>query len=113
MAIVSEASLSNCYDIKSADLSLVALVLKTTDIASISKALVEQMAESPGFFDQDPVIIDVSSLTVEQDTPSIDLVALLPLLREHGLVPLAILQDQWAAARFSTSFVPPCDRGMT
>ena len=96
MAIVSEPSLSNCYDIKSADLSLVALVLKTTDITSISKALVQQMAESPGFFDQDPVIIDVSSLNVEQDAPSIDFEALLPLLREHGLVPLAIkgAQDQ-------------------
>ncbi|PUE54311.1 septum site-determining protein MinC [Limnohabitans parvus] len=90
MAIVSEASISNCYDIKSADLSLVALVLKTADIAAISQALVQQLKESPGFFDQDPLIIDVSFLGSEQDLPSIDFQALLPLLREHGLVPLAI-----------------------
>ena len=90
MAIVSEAPLSNCYDIKSADLSLVALVLKTTDIAAITQALVQQLAESPGFFDQDPVIIDVGFLNVEENAPFIDFKTLLPLLREHGLVPLAI-----------------------
>lgn len=90
MAIVSEDPLANCYDIKSADLSLVALLLKTTDITFISQALTRQMTESPGFFDQDPVIIDVSSLSFEQDTPLIDLGALLPLLHEHGLIPLAI-----------------------
>ncbi len=90
MAIVSEDPLPTCYDIKSADLSLVALLLKTTDITSISQALSRQMTESPGFFDQDPVIIDVTSLNFEGGTPLIDLGALLPLLREHGLLPLAI-----------------------
>ena len=90
MAIVSEAPLSHCYDIKSADLSLLALVLKTTDIQAISQTLVNQLAESPGFFDQDPVIIDVSFLNSEENDATIDLQALLPLLREQGLLPLAI-----------------------
>ncbi len=90
MAIVSEDPLSNCYDIKSADLSLVALVLKTTDISAISNSLVKEMTESPGFFDHDPVIIDVSSLSFEPNMPFINFEALLPLLREHGLLPLAI-----------------------
>ena len=54
MAIVSESPQSHCYDIKSADLSLLALVLKTTDIQAISQALAQQLAESPGFFEQDP-----------------------------------------------------------
>lgn len=102
MAIASEAPLSHCYDIKSADLSLLALVLKTTDIATISKALQEQLAESPGFFEQDPVIIDVSFLTSEENDASIDLKALLPVLREQGLLPLAIKGAQgalWAQAK--------------
>ncbi|MEK7345776.1 MAG: septum site-determining protein MinC [Pseudomonadota bacterium] len=96
MAIVSEAPLSHCYDIKSADLSLLALVLKTTDIQAISQALVQQLAESPGFFDQDPVIIDVSFLNVEENDTPIELAALLPLLREQGLLPLAIKGAQGA-----------------
>lgn len=90
MAIVSEAPLSHCYDIKSADLSMLALVLKTTDIQAISQALEAQLAESPGFFEQDPVIIDVSFLNSEENNTAIDLQALLPLLRTHGLLPLAI-----------------------
>ena len=90
MAIVSEAPLSNCYDIKSADLSLVALVLKTTDLQAIAQALKQQLDESPGFFDQDPVIIDVSFLNLEENDASIDLSSLLPLLREQALWPLAI-----------------------
>jgi septum site-determining protein MinC len=62
MAIVSEDPSSSCYDIKSADLSLVALVLKTHDVTLVNAALKRQMDESPGFFDQDPVLIDVSHL---------------------------------------------------
>jgi len=90
MAIVSEAPLSNCYDIKSADLSLVALVLKTTDLQAIAQALKQQLDESPGFFDQDPVIIDVSFLNLEENDRTFDLSSLLPLLREQALWPLAI-----------------------
>ena len=89
MAIVSEDPSLPCYDIKSADLSLVALLLKTTDIEAVSQALKQQMAESPGFFDQDPLVIDVSALSLEPNQ-SIDLAALMLVLREHQLVPLAI-----------------------
>jgi len=45
MAIVSEAPFSNCYDIKSADLSLLALVLKTTDLQAIAQALKQQLTK--------------------------------------------------------------------
>ncbi|WP_299510889.1 septum site-determining protein MinC [uncultured Limnohabitans sp.] len=89
MAIVSEDPSLPCCDIKSADLSLVALLLKTTDIDAVSKALQQQLAQSPGFFDQDPVVIDVSGLALEAHE-TIDLHALMSVLREHALVPLAI-----------------------
>ncbi|WP_291917625.1 septum site-determining protein MinC [Limnohabitans sp.] len=89
MAIASEDPSNPCYEIKSADLSLVALLLKTTDIAEVARALKQQMAESPGFFDQDPVVIDVSGLGLVDDE-TIDLKGLMAVLREHALVPLAI-----------------------
>ena len=89
MAIASEDPSNPCYEIKSADLSLVALLLKTTDIAEVSRALKQQLAESLGFFDQDPVVIDVSALALVDDE-TIDLVRLMAVLREHALVPLAI-----------------------
>ena len=91
MTIDSEAAMSNCYDIKSADLSLVALVLKTTDIQAISRALLRQMTESPGFFEQDPVIVDVGFIDIEQHAVlSLGLINLLSVLREHGLMPVAV-----------------------
>lgn len=89
MAIASEDPSNPCYEIKSADLSLVALLLKTTDITEVSRALKQQMAESPGFFDQDPVVIDVSGLGLVKDE-TIELEQLMVVLREYALVPLAI-----------------------
>ncbi len=89
MSIASEDPNHPCFEIKSADLSLVALLLKTTDIAKVSLALKQQMAESPGFFDQDPVVIDISGLNLA-DGETIDLKTLMTVLREHALVPLAI-----------------------
>jgi septum site-determining protein MinC len=90
MATDSDAPSFHCYDIKSADLPLVALVLKTTDVDAVSKALSQQLAESPGFFDQDPLVIDVTGLSEDLQATVFDLSKLLAVLREQGLVPLAI-----------------------
>lgn len=89
MAIASEDPHNPCFEIKSADLSLVAVMLKTTDMAEVSRVLEQQMAESPGFFDQDPVVIDVSGLNLTEEE-TIDLKSLMAVLRAHALVPLAI-----------------------
>ena len=90
MAPESDTPLSLCYDIKSADLPLVALLLKTTQIDAVSAALSQQLAESPGFFDHDPLVIDVTALSQEVQGSEFDLVKLMGVLRHHGLVPLAI-----------------------
>ena len=90
MASVSDAPISHCYDIKSADLPLVALLLKTTDLDALSQALNQQLSESPGFFDHDPLVIDVSALPDHSQTANFDLSRLLNILRTQGLVPLAI-----------------------
>jgi septum site-determining protein MinC len=89
MSIASEDAQNPCFEIKSADLSLVALLLKTTDMAAVSRALKQQLAESPGFFDQDPVVVDISALSL-MDDETIDFQVLMAALREHALVPLAI-----------------------
>jgi septum site-determining protein MinC len=51
--------------------------------------LKQQLAESPGFFDHDPVVIDISALSL-MDDETIDFKSLIAVLREHALVPLAI-----------------------
>jgi septum site-determining protein MinC len=90
MSLASAAPLSHCYDIKSADLPLLALLLKTTDLQAVDAALKAQLAETPGFFDHDPMVIDVSALELDETCPVMDFAALIALLQGHGLVPLAI-----------------------
>lgn len=75
------------YEIKSADLPLLAFQLKTADVESVAQALALQLAETPGFFDQDPAILDLDGLT---DGPAPDFPALMALLHSHGLRPVAI-----------------------
>ena len=76
------------YDIKSADLPLVAFQLKSTDLLAVDAALSEQLRETPDFFDQDPVVIDLDAL--QSDESSIDFETCIAVLRKHGLRPVAV-----------------------
>ena len=97
------------YDIKSADLPLVAFQLKSVDLLAVGQALQAQLAESPGFFDQDPVLIDLDTLPPESGT--IDFSALTGLLRQHGLRPVAIktTQSDWLQAARDAGLVQADD----
>ena len=88
------------YEIKSADLPLLAFQLKSADLQAVALALQAQLEESPGFFDQDPVLLDLDALP--EDTPLPDLSALCQLLVQHSLRPVAVKSaraDALAAAR--------------
>ena len=76
------------YDIKSADLPLLAFQLKSADLHAVALALQTQREESPGFFDQDPVLLDLDALPEDSATP--DIAALCRLLEQHGLRPVAL-----------------------
>ena len=76
------------YEIKSADLPLLAFQPKSSELQALAQALQAQLAESPGFFDQDPVLLDLDALP--EDSPDPDLPALCQLLTQHGLRPVAI-----------------------
>lgn len=75
------------YEIKSADLPLVAFQLKTSDVQVVAQALAAQLAETPNFFEQDPAILDLDGLG---DGPAPDFAALIAVLQNHGLRPLAV-----------------------
>ena len=90
------------YEIKSADLPLLAFQLKSTDVQAVALALQAQLEESPGFFDQDPVLLDLDALPEDSALP--DISALCQLLVQHGLRPVAVKSaraDAVAAARQS------------
>ncbi len=88
MAVVAKAhTASTIFDLKSATLTLVALVLKTTDWAELERELDERFGNVPDFFDHDPVSIDLTA--VRDAATDLDLAALMALLRRHKMVPVA------------------------
>lgn len=86
--VVAASTASQAFELKSATLSLVAVMLKTTDLAQLSQALDERFADAPGLFDQDPVAIDLSQ--VRDAAEPIDFVVLVQLLRGHKMLPVAV-----------------------
>jgi len=96
------------FEIKSAQLPLVALMLKTADWDVLAADLRKQFGaqgESPDFFDHDALLIDFSHLPA--DTPFQDLVPLLKVLRSCQLVPVAIrgAGPHWMASALAVGLV--------
>ena len=87
MAVAVPAKNVPLLELRSAALTLVAVVLKTTDLSVLAQELAERVAATPGLFDKDPVAIDLSR--VREASEPIELAALIALLRSHHLVPVA------------------------
>jgi len=68
-------------------LTLMILHLFETDNEKIAEQLAEKISKAPGFFQQAPVIIDLHAV---HDDNNIKLAELVRLLRNHGLIPVAI-----------------------
>ncbi len=88
MALTTSAQARTSFDLKSASLPVVAVVLKTTDAALFAADLADRVADAPGFFDNDPVLIDLAS--VREAEESIDFAAIVALLRSHSTLPVAV-----------------------
>ncbi len=100
MAAVPSETLPAGLELRSAALSLVALVLKSTDLDALAAALERRAQTAPGLFDDEPVAVDLSGVATLHDP--IDFPALLGLLRRHRMMPLAARGgsfEQMAAAR--------------
>jgi septum site-determining protein MinC len=83
--------MSVSFEIKSAQLPLVALLLKTGDLAKVQIDLLRQFgpeSDNADFFDNDALVVD-ASLVQAQDALG-DLAALLETLRVCHLVPIAV-----------------------
>ncbi|MFN7152218.1 MAG: septum site-determining protein MinC [Acidovorax sp.] len=88
MALTTSAQARTSFDLKSASLPVVAVVLKTTDAALFAADLADRVADAPGFFDNDPVLIDLAP--VREAEESIDFAAIVALLRSHSTLPVAV-----------------------
>ena len=102
MADASAARTRAVFEFKSATLPLIAVILKTTDLGVLAEALDAQLADSPDFFEQEPVVIDLSLLQNEASDADIDFATLRGLLARHQTQPVAVRggsDAQNAAAR--------------
>lgn len=100
MAAAPAKSVHAAFDLKSANLPLVALALKSADLATISAELTARFGKTPDYFDHDAVVLDLTA--VAEDNAEIDFGALLPLLRSFRMSPVAVRagsEAQMAAAR--------------
>ena len=85
------------FEIKSANLPLVAMLLKSNDLDLLAQELRERFGDIPDFFDNDPLVVD---LTPAGDG-DIDFRELARLLRGYRVVPIGVrggTEDQMAAA---------------
>ncbi|HEY9067749.1 MAG TPA: septum site-determining protein MinC [Burkholderiaceae bacterium] len=76
------------FALRSAKLTTVALLLETADPGALAAALEAQASGTAPLFENDPVIVDLAKLR-EADAP-VAWDELLPLLRRHGMVPVAV-----------------------
>ena len=89
------------FEIKSANFPLVALLLKSTNLAALAREMTLRFGDIPDFFDQDALVIDLSPLQ-KGGAADIDFAALVDLLSSYRLVPIAVRGGnpaQMAAAR--------------
>lgn len=81
------------FEIKSANLALMALRLKSPDLQLLAREMDARFGDMPGFFDQDLVVIDLSALQKpdpDENAPEIDFSAMVALLTSYRLVPIAV-----------------------
>lgn len=88
MAAKSQAPTRASFELKSAQLPVVAVVLKSTDGAELALQFERQLGDDKAFFDDDLVLIDLAA--VADDASPLDFAALLALLREHRTRPVAV-----------------------
>ncbi len=87
MADASAARAQAIFEFKSATLPLIAVILKTADLQLLAAALDAQLADSPDFIEQEPVVIDLSQLQAPEAGVPIDFAALRALLARHQTQP--------------------------
>jgi septum site-determining protein MinC len=91
----SGSGTASSFDIKSANLPLVALLLRSGNLKDLAADFSLRFGDVPDFFDQDPLVIDLTGLNAAarrqgQAAAEIDFAALVALLRSYRVVPSAV-----------------------
>ncbi len=101
MSTILSTSAPATFEIKSANLPLVSLLLKSSDMSRLYAEFAQRFGDMPDFFDQDPLVVDLTPLQTLEPGAGLDFSSLLNLLRTYQLAPVAVRgadEDQLAAA---------------
>ena len=88
MSSATPGATPSLFEVKSAQLPLVALALKSGQLNNVARELQHRYGDTPDFFAGDPLLIDLSALHDTQEMP--DWSYLVPLLKRYHLVPVAV-----------------------
>ncbi|RYF43098.1 MAG: septum site-determining protein MinC [Comamonadaceae bacterium] len=114
MTVALPATTPATFEIKSANLPLVALLLKSTDLTALARDMATRFGDIPDFFDQDAMVIDLAPLQANAGAAGdndIDFRALIQLLNGYRLVPVAVKggNDEQMAAAQAAGLLPAPD----
>jgi septum site-determining protein MinC len=112
MSTVLSASAPTSFEIKSAQLPLVALLLKSADLGRLAEEMKQRYGDIPDFFDHDPLLVDLSPLQGGESADSpVDFPSLIALLRQFRLEPVAVRggNEAQAAAAELAGLMPAND----
>ena len=114
MTIAVQGVTPDTFEIKSATLPLVALVLKSADLDALARELEARFGDIPDFFDHDALVVDLSRLESEAqggERPAVDFPGLLELLWKYRLAPVAVhgARNELAAVAKAAGLFPAPD----
>ncbi len=82
------AEVSELFELRSASMTLVALVLRSVDLDGLEASLDARLRDTPELFSDDAVMLDLSP--VESEAAPLDFERLLALLRSRRMLPVAV-----------------------
>jgi len=114
MTIAVQGVTPDTFEIKSATLPLVALVLKSADLGALARELEARFGDIPDFFDHDALVVDLSRVESEAqwgEHQAVDFPALLELLWKYRLAPVAVhgARNELAAVAKAAGLFPAPD----
>jgi septum site-determining protein MinC len=114
MTIAVQGVTPDTFEIKSATLPLIALVLKSADLDALARELEARYGDIPDFFDHDALVVDLSRLESEAqggERQAVDFPALLELLWKYRLAPVAVhgARNELAAVAKAAGLFPAPD----
>lgn len=100
------------FDMKSAQLPVVAFALRSADLEQLAQEFAERFGSDSAFFDHDPVLVDLAQL--RESGEDIDFAALVALLRQYRTTPVAVrggseaqMASAYAAGLIAAPEAPP------